>query len=127
ANPAFRLANPGATFHGRDLFAPAAAALAAGTPAQEMGPPVADPVRLAVPEPRATVEGTVGEVLWVDRFGNLITNLTPASLNDPGPDELAFSVRSHSVRGPAASYSEVAGGEPCVVCSSFGTFELAVR
>jgi S-adenosylmethionine hydrolase len=127
AEPQFRLPAVSATFHGRDVFAPAAAALAAGTAASALGPPVPDPARLDLPAPRSTPEGVVGEILWVDRFGNLITDLTPAAVGPHQPGELTFSLRSHSLPGPAASYSDVESDQPCVVLSSFGTYEFAVR
>ena len=64
-----------ATFHGRDVFAPAAAQLAAGTPIAQLGPGVSDPVRLPLPGPRREKRGVVGTVIYVDRFGTLISNI----------------------------------------------------
>src|SRR5262249_41042572 len=66
-----RLAPLSRTFHGRDLFAPAAAHLAAGVPLERLGRAVADPVRLVLPAPRREGDLVRGEVLAVDRFGNL--------------------------------------------------------
>ena len=66
------------TFHGRDLFAPVAGHLARGVALESLGPEVTDPVRLEEPAPSYTSRGIVGEVVVVDRFGNLITNI-PAS------------------------------------------------
>ena len=66
------------TFHGRDLFAPAAAALAGGRPLAALGPPFGGmPVRLAYREPHYEGKSVMGEVVYVDRFGTLVTNLTP--------------------------------------------------
>jgi S-adenosylmethionine hydrolase len=79
------------------------------------------------PAPRTTPEGVEGEVLWVDHFGNLITNLTPADLGDPAPGAMTYSLRSHSLPGPVLTYSAAASGQPCVVLGSFGTYEFAVR
>lgn len=77
ANPAYALETISRTFHGRDLFAPAAAHLAAGVSPAELGPPI-DPdalVRLDLPEPRI-VEGTIeATMLYVDSFGNIALNL----------------------------------------------------
>jgi S-adenosylmethionine hydrolase len=127
ADPRYRLPAVSATFHGRDLFAPAAAALAAGVEPAALGPPVPDPVRLEFPRPRATATGVDGEILWVDRFGNLISNLAPADLDPLGPGPFTFTLGTYRIAGPVPAYSAVAGGEPCVVLSSFGTFEVAVR
>jgi len=81
-NPAYALEPVSRTFHGRDIFAPAAAYLARGLPLDELGPPI-DPtalVHLELPEPRlgrARIEATV---LYVDAFGNMQLNLTRAHL-----------------------------------------------
>ncbi|MGH7568950.1 MAG: SAM hydrolase/SAM-dependent halogenase family protein, partial [Gemmatimonadales bacterium] len=71
------------TFHGRDVFAPAAAALANGTSLERLGSPITDPYRSPLPAPHH--DGTVwlGEVLYIDRFGTLISNL-PAERVEPG-------------------------------------------
>ena len=64
------------TFHGRDVFAPAAAQLAAGAATASLGAPLTDPVVRRTPEPhRASDGGIVGEVIHIDRFGNAVTNL----------------------------------------------------
>jgi S-adenosylmethionine hydrolase len=70
---AYRRAQVSRTFHGRDVFAPAAAHLALGVPVHRFGPPVHDPVRLAWPMPRPAARAVRGSVIHVDRFGNLIT------------------------------------------------------
>jgi len=72
------------TFHGRDLFAPVAAHLALGTPLHEMGPAIEDAVQFPIPTPLVHGDGSIeGEVLHVDHFGNLITNV-PHSLLPAG-------------------------------------------
>lgn len=78
ANPAYALASVSRTFHGRDLFSPAAAHLSLGVPLAELGPPI-DPealVRLDVPEPEIGQNRIRATVLGVDRFGNISVNLT---------------------------------------------------
>lgn len=74
-NPAYRIATVGVTFAGRDVFAPAAAHLAAGADPAAFGPAITDPVPLAWPEPRVKGMRIEGEILVVDHFGNLITNV----------------------------------------------------
>jgi S-adenosylmethionine hydrolase len=76
--PAFCRPIVSATFHGRDVFAPAAGFLARGVPVTAMGPPLEEErvVEIPWPQPRREEEALVGEVLSVDRFGNLTTNLT---------------------------------------------------
>jgi S-adenosylmethionine hydrolase len=68
------------TFHGRDVFAPAAAHLALGVSPSRFGPPVTDPVRLTWPTARAVAGGVAGHVIHVDRFGNLVTSITGAQV-----------------------------------------------
>lgn len=62
-------------FHGRDIFAPVGAWLASKTPLTELGTPISDPMRLALPRPQAFAEGWRGAVLHIDHFGNLATNI----------------------------------------------------
>ncbi len=72
----YRLSGESATFHGRDIFAPAAAHLARGASIQDMGPPVVEPIRLPLPSLSIDAEATVrGQILFADKFGNLITSL----------------------------------------------------
>ena len=66
-----------ASFHGRDIFAPVAGHLAAGISPERFGPIVHDPVRLEIPCPTMDASGAVrGQVVWIDRFGNCITNIS---------------------------------------------------
>ena len=74
-DPRYRLPQVSHTFHGRDVFAPAAAHLAAGVPITALGPPVLDPVTFPPPCLEITPEGITGEVLHADRFGNVITSI----------------------------------------------------
>jgi S-adenosylmethionine hydrolase len=104
---------PSRTFHGRDLFAPVAARLAL-TQAFD-GPLVGDPVRLAIPAPR----GDRGEVLYVDHYGNCVTNL-------PGRDDGLVRVGERRLRVVRA-YGEAALGEAVALTGSTDRLELAVR
>lgn len=66
-----------ATFHGRDVFAPVAGHLARGVPPDRFGPEISDVVHLAMPRPRVEPSGRLtGQVVWIDRFGNCVTNIT---------------------------------------------------
>ncbi|MCC6490866.1 MAG: SAM-dependent chlorinase/fluorinase, partial [Candidatus Hydrogenedentes bacterium] len=76
ANPEFMRASISATFHGRDIFAPAAAALARGVPMQDAGERLTTLTMLEIPGVHTTADGIVaGVVMHVDRFGNAITNI----------------------------------------------------
>ena len=78
--PRFWLPNVSASFHGRDLFGPVAAHLAAGAAIAEVGSPTSAITALPFPTPARQADGVRGEVIQVDRFGNLITNLIAADL-----------------------------------------------
>jgi S-adenosylmethionine hydrolase len=70
-----------ATFHGRDVFAAVAGHLARGVPAERFGPEIQDPVRLPIPRPRIEATGSLtGQVVWIDRFGNCLTNIERGDL-----------------------------------------------
>jgi S-adenosyl-L-methionine hydrolase (adenosine-forming) len=127
---AFLLANPevapepaSATFHGRDLFAPVAAWLAAGGDPGRLGPAVPDPLRLRWPEPRRAGEELLGEVLLADAFGNLLTNLRAADL-PAGPPQVELA--GHAARW-VRTYGEARPGELVALLGSSGRLELAVR
>jgi len=110
------------TFHGRDVFAPAAARLAAGAALHDLGPSLSDPVRL--PAPLLRVEGgdLLGEVIHVDRFGTLVTNLPREHVAAGG------RVRAASHDLPLkATFADVPPGEPVAFVGSGGTLEIAVR
>lgn len=114
----------GTTFHGRDVFAPIAGALAAGVPLERVGLPVHDPVRAPVAAPTRTPDGRwSGQVVEVDRFGNLITDL-PAERFAAGCE---LQIGSTRLPGPAPCYAAVAPGALAVVAGSEGTLEVAVR
>ncbi len=118
---------PSATFEGRDLFAPAAARLAAGAAIEQLGSPF-DPIRRELPVPRGTPESMRGEVLHVDRFGNLITNV-PTEWAPPAGARLRVTLGSQSERilSRARTYSDVPKGHAAVFGSSFGLLEVSVR
>ena len=126
--PEYRLAEVSRTFHGRDVFAPAAAYLAAGVPLERLGPAVSDPERLHRPGCRLEGGELVGEVLDADRFGNLITSIPAARLTElPGPGGVALEVAGRRLRGPVGAYAEGGDGEPAVIVGSTGRLEIFVR
>jgi len=115
-------------FHGRDLFGPAAARLARGLPLEEVGPPVADPVRIPQPPKTRTDAGWDGVVLHADRFGNLTTNLLESDLVAlTGALEGLEVCLGEEVLPLVRSYSDVAAGRACALVGSSGRLEIAVR
>jgi hypothetical protein len=114
------------TFHGRDVFAPVAAHCSRGVRLTALGPPLRSPVRLARSEPRRVAEGVEGEVVLVDRFGNLLTNLRRRDL--PGPaDRGVLRVGGARVRGLSGTYAERPRQALGAVIDSSGQVEVFVR
>ncbi|HSF38397.1 MAG TPA: SAM-dependent chlorinase/fluorinase, partial [Thermoanaerobaculia bacterium] len=118
------LPGPGRTFHGRDRFAPVAAALLSGRPPEEMGPEIADPRRLPGEPPRREPGRLTGRVVHVDRYGNLVTDIPAGWL--PG-GLCRFSVGPRSTTRFATHYAEIPPGEPAALPGSLGTIELSLR
>jgi len=111
-----------ATFHGRDLMAPVAAALARGVRLDRLGTPVDDWQRLDLPRPQREDGKLIGEILFADSFGNLITNLTA---NDVPVPPHQVSLTDHRFRW-VGTYGEAEPGEPVALIGSSGRLELAV-
>jgi S-adenosylmethionine hydrolase len=110
------------TFHGRDLFAPAAAALATGRALEELGSAVSDPALLADSAATRDERGARGEVVAVDHFGNLTTNL-PGSWGARG-DLIELAGRRLALLG---TYGDAPAGEALALVDSEGWIEIAVR
>lgn len=126
--PAFRLPEVSRTFHGRDIFAPAAAHLSLGVPLDRFGPRVTDPVRIPWPVARREGDALVGEVVHADRFGNLLTSITVRDLAPLGPESsLTVEVGGVAVPGLSAAYAERAPGELGAIVGSSNRLELFVR
>jgi hypothetical protein len=124
-HPGCRLDTVSTTFHGRDLFAPTAAALAAGMALTEVGPPIDAPVRLDWPEPALEKGRLDGEVVHVDRFGNAITNLRRADL--PGDVDLTVQAQGRSPLPLQSTYGQCAPGALLSLVGSSGYIEIAVN
>jgi S-adenosylmethionine hydrolase len=122
SHPALRLSSVSDVFHGRDLFAPAAAHLASGAPLAAVGPelPSASLVRSAWPKPSLESDGGGGQVVYVDRFGNLVTNLPL----DPEVPQGVATVAGCDV-SIRRTYSEVAPGSLVALRGSSGLLEIA--
>ncbi|HEX6536915.1 MAG TPA: SAM-dependent chlorinase/fluorinase [Gemmatimonadaceae bacterium] len=113
-------AGASATFHGRDVFAPAAAMLATGAPIDSLGAPHESPVVRRTPEARRLADGAVqGEVITVDRFGNLITNLVA-----PRGGIVEIAGRAIPIE---RAYADVPSGRLVALTGSTGLVEVGVR
>lgn len=133
-NPEYQLEAAGATFAGRDVFAPAAAHICNGVDLAELGPEI-DPGLLlpaTVPLPREEGDSLVGEVLWVDRYGNCQLNVGPDDLPPHWADDLLVRFGSpagepstrHARR--ATSFAELGAGAVGLVLDSYGMLALSL-
>jgi S-adenosylmethionine hydrolase len=136
-NPEYQLTAPGATFAGRDVFAPAAAHLCAGVPFEKLGRPIDPAVLLPgmVPLPRDERGTVVGQVLWVDRYGNCQLNVdpdqiegwgdrvqlrwTPASAPTPSDGDVRTARRT-------VAFDDLAPGEVGLVVDSYGLLAVSL-
>ena len=111
------------TFHGRDAFAPAAGVLATGGPFESLGTAITDPLYAPLPIPKTDGDAVVGEVLHVDRFGTLVSNISPSALK-PGASIRVAGVDVGPLR---RTFADVASGALVAFTGSGGTVEIAVR
>lgn len=122
------------TFHGRDIFAPVAAHLAAGASFDDLGEPIHELVTLQLPQP---MEGDVGglllHIVLVDGYGNLITDLTRdrfdqwLATTDKAAGDVTLSSGKYKVRGIQETFGAVDTGQPIAYFGSRGRLEIAVR
>jgi S-adenosylmethionine hydrolase len=106
------------TFHGRDIFGPVAGHLAEGEPLADLGSPITDPITLSIPEP----DGPSGEVIHIDTYGNLVTNLPGTNL----PARFTVRVAAHEVPS-APYYAAVEAGALLALVGSTGLLEISAR
>jgi hypothetical protein len=130
-NKQYRLDTAGATFDGRDLFAPAAAWLSKGAPPASFGRLIRDPVRSSIADPTWKNHELVGQIVYVDRFGNLISNLMSKHLNEvqsitkqPVP---VVRIGQYSIQGVVANYADGKADHPSVLINSNGWLEVFLR
>jgi S-adenosylmethionine hydrolase len=113
------------TFHGRDIFAPVAAHLSLGVAPERFGPPCESRARLAYPFPRKRGSRALeGEVIYVDTFGNLVTNIEEGSLRG---DTVIISIGGKRINGVKNSYMDVPDGELLAIYGSSGYLEISVN
>lgn len=119
-----------ATFAGRDLFAPAAAHLAAGLPFERLGPLVADPVRLDELRTRRGGGRVGGSIIHVDHFGNLVSGIAAADLDAAGIDAAVVDVGTGArcrIVGLSRTYSDVAAGNLLALIGSVDLLEVSIN
>jgi S-adenosyl-L-methionine hydrolase (adenosine-forming) len=119
------------TFHGRDVFAPVAAYLSKGVDASKFGEEISDFVRFAAPKPKATAANAwKGIVLKTDKFGNLITNITPKDIPqifDGSANAFKITVGKAEITTIRTNYAEGAPGETFAILGSTGFLEISTN
>lgn len=122
--PGFWLPSPSYTFHGRDIFAPVAAHLAKNIPFSELGTAIIDPVCLDFPTPQPIPNGWQADILAVDGFGNLITNLTREHLQN-GKTYVSL-IGGEEIEGPVTTFGNKSPGELLTFFDSSNRFSICV-
>jgi len=116
------------TFHGRDIFAPVAAHLAAGITPAKFGPRIEDYLKIHSFWPTRTSKRLwTGQVLKIDRFGNLISNFSEVEFGGIKTKPFALSIGTEKIQRLALNYAEVPFGEPVAIIGSSGFVEVCVN
>lgn len=130
-NPRYILKDVSRTFHGRDIFSPVAAYLAKGVPPSEFGPEIFDPVTPSLSIPKILEDSVEGEIMHVDDFGNLITNIAYEDLGSLGIREgeaIIINLRGRKFELKlCTAYGEVEPRMPLIIVGSCGLLEISVN
>ena len=127
-NPAYFLPQVSNTFHGRDIFAPVGAHLSRGVPIGELGNPVTQPVQLTIPEPQVTEEAVIGHIIWIDSFGNLVTDVSREILESlERQNGVVIHAESAKIDHFNRSYAESEIGEVLAIIGSFNRLEISIN
>ena len=122
-NPDYIMKRVSSTFHGRDIFSPAAAYVSLGVNINEFGGEVSAPGSLELPEPETFPDRVRGEIIHTDSFGNLLTNI-PGHMVKKGSEVFVGEL---SLGAPKSSYESAKKGEPLCIVGSTGFLEISVN
>jgi S-adenosyl-L-methionine hydrolase (adenosine-forming) len=126
SNTLYYLQPTSATFHGRDIFAPVAGYLSLGIAPEAFGDTISNWVELHWPAILKTATTIEGEIVYIDGFGNLFTNIRAHDLEDLSERRLRITVRDLSMLGLAGNYAAVESGNYVALINSWGLLEIAV-
>jgi S-adenosyl-L-methionine hydrolase (adenosine-forming) len=126
SNPAYHLQPTSATFHARDVFAPAAAHLSLGVPLLSFGEKLETYEQLVLPKPIGSRNGVDGEIIYIDNFGNLFTNIEEHDLTGLAAKRCEIVIGPIRIRGLAPNYAAARSGDFVAVVNSWGLLEIAV-
>ena len=125
-NADFHHQQVGSTFHGRDVFAPVAAHLSLGVPPIQFGPPLETITNLFMPQIARSENRLGGEIIYVDTFGNLFTNIREHDLTGLRQGRLRVELAGVQLHGVVTSYAAAPAGEFACVLNSWGLLEIAI-
>ncbi len=91
-------------FHGRDIFSPVGAHLAARVPLEMLGPEIDDPIRIEIPRPRAIAGGLEAEIILIDKFGNIHVNIEPSDVEEY--EDLSVEICGHTIDGMVNTFGD---------------------
>jgi hypothetical protein len=121
---AFWLPVVSSTFHGRDIFAPVAAHLASGISIKQLSTQINDPVRLELPPPIKSADGWIGQVIHIDHFGNLSTNIDGSTLRNI--KLVTIEIKGKLIDGLIASFADRLDGALVALIDSSGLLAISV-
>ncbi len=127
SNEDFFLARRSHTFHGRDVFAPVAAQVARGVAVEQFGPSIPQMERIALPAVERKDTELIGSVIYIDHFGNVVSNITEADVRPFSRERLLVSIDNVRIKGVVSTYAAVEIGAPMALINSWGMLEIAVR
>lgn len=115
------------TFHGRDIFAPVAAEVQKGIAPEDLGPEIQNPVNIQWSEPTYNKDTIEGSILYIDVYGNLVTNITRSHIYKLGLEKPRVILCGKEIGVPQPAYSIRSKGDPLAIFGSFGHLEIAVN
>jgi S-adenosylmethionine hydrolase len=125
SNRKYLLTETSHTFHARDIFAPVAAYLSLGVDIREFGAPALECSRIFIPQTETSQKGIVGEIIHIDNFGNLITNIEAKSVQKRKIKSI--EIKHKRINQIARSYSDIPQGKIGAVIGSSGFLEIAAN
>ena len=128
-NKKYFLKNVSNTFHGRDVFAPCAGWIANGIAHSKVGPRVLKPVHLDFPQPLLKGASLHGEIIHIDHFGNLTTNISAELIHETFLSSATINVQigKHCIEGLVTGYYQMKGGQPGAIINSWNQLEIFYR
>ena len=128
-NKKYFLKNVSNTFHGRDVFAPCAGWIASGIAHAKMGPRVLKPVRLDFPQPLLKETSLHGEIIHIDHFGNLTTNISAELIHETFPPSATINVQigKQRIEGLVTGYYQMKDNQPGAIINSWNQLEIFYR